>query len=56
LGYGTVDILRHCIVHFLSQISFCGVGWDKESAAILREFGAMDGKVFDVTNPESRIA
>jgi hypothetical protein len=25
-GYGTVDILRHCIVHFLSQFSFCSVG------------------------------
>jgi len=22
-GYGTIDILRHCVVHFLSQFSFC---------------------------------
>jgi hypothetical protein len=51
LGYGTVDILRHCVVHFLSQYSFSGVGWDKESAAILREFGVTNGEVFDVTKP-----
>jgi hypothetical protein len=25
-GYGTVDILRHCVVHFLSQFSFCSAG------------------------------
>jgi hypothetical protein len=51
-----VDILRHFVVHFLSTFSFCSVGEDKEPAAILRKFGTTNGKVFDVTNPESKIA